>query len=325
MPKSASVSRRTFLEASAATAAVTLVSRQALGGPRHVPPSERINVAYVGCGTQGLRQLMPALQRPDLRITAVCDPNRRSEDYVEWFRFELRDKIRGFLKDPAWAEGSKACPGGREVGRESVDRHYGAAAGAGCRAYADFRELLAKEKDLDATQQALKKEEAKAAALAAKMKRVRNGGQTDRYHHGEMGVNSRLDDIQSAILAARLPFLRGWTEARRAKAATYRRLLDGISAIDVPAACDPGHVYHLFPVLSAHRDPLQAFLKAEGIETLIHYPVPIPRQPALQSEAPGVCPVADRVCRQVLSLPLYPAIPDEHLAIVAEAVRRFEP
>ena len=150
MPKPGSVSRRTFLEKSATTAAVTLVSRHVLGGPRHVPPSDRINVGFVGCGTQGLRQLMPALQRPDLRIAAVCDPNRRSENYVEWARFELRDKVRAFLKDPAWAEGARACPCGREVGREIVDRHYGASAGAGVHAYADFREMLAQEKDLDA-------------------------------------------------------------------------------------------------------------------------------------------------------------------------------
>ena len=143
MPESDPVSRRTFLERSATTAAVTLVSRHVLGGPRHVPPSDRIDVGYVGCGTQGLRQLIPALQREDLRITAVCDPNRRSEDYVEWSRFELRDKIRAFLKDPTWADGAKACPGGREVGREVVDRHYGASAGGGCHAYAHFRELLA--------------------------------------------------------------------------------------------------------------------------------------------------------------------------------------
>ena len=150
MPKPGSVSRRTFLEKSATTAAVTLVSRHVLGGPRHVPPSDRINVGFVGCGTQGLRQLMPALQRPDLRIAAVCDPNRRSENYVEWARFELRDKVRAFLKDTAWAEGARACPCGREVGREIVDRHYGASAGAGVPAYTDFREMLAKEKDLDA-------------------------------------------------------------------------------------------------------------------------------------------------------------------------------
>jgi len=150
MPKQGSVSRRTFLERGAGTAAVTLVARHVLGGPRHVPPSDRINVGYVGIGTQGMRLLMPALQREDLRIVAVCDPNRRSENYVEWFRYELRDKVRAFLGDPAWAEGSPACPCGREVGREIVDRHYAAAPGAGCHAYADFREMLAEEKGLDA-------------------------------------------------------------------------------------------------------------------------------------------------------------------------------
>ena len=150
MPRSGSVSRRRFLETGASTAAATIVARHVLGGPRFVAPSDRINVGFVGTGTQGLRQLMPALQRPDLRIVAVCDPNRKSEDYVEWARFELRDKIRHFLGDSSWAAGAKACPCGREVGREVVDRHYGARPGAGCRTYADFRELVASEKDLDA-------------------------------------------------------------------------------------------------------------------------------------------------------------------------------
>jgi dTDP-4-amino-4,6-dideoxygalactose transaminase len=159
-------------------------------------------------------------------------------------------------------------------------------------------------------------------ALAAKLKRIRNGGQTDRYHHGEMGVNSRLDDMQAAILAARLPLLAGWTAARRAHAATYRRLLAG-ARIEVLPEFDAGHVYHLFPVLSPRRDELQASLRAAGIETLIHYPVPIPRQPALQDQAPAMCPEADRVCARVLSLPLYPGMAAEDLRTVAGAVRRL--
>jgi dTDP-4-amino-4,6-dideoxygalactose transaminase len=160
------------------------------------------------------------------------------------------------------------------------------------------------------------------AALAARLRRIRNGGQTDRYHHVEMGVNSRLDDLQAAILGARLPCLAGWTSARRTRAAWYRAALAG-APVTVPAECDPGHVYHLFPVLSPVRDRLQAFLKGEGIETLIHYPVPIPRQPALASEHPSACPVADRVCREVLSLPLSPAITADEVALVAAAVQRF--
>jgi dTDP-4-amino-4,6-dideoxygalactose transaminase len=159
------------------------------------------------------------------------------------------------------------------------------------------------------------------AALAARLRRLRNGGQTDRYHHGEMGVNSRLDEIQAAILAARLPLLAGWTAARRERAAAYRAALADV-ALEVPPECDPGHVYHLFPVLSPRRDPLQAALRAEGIETLIHYPVPIPRQPALQDQAPAICPEADRVCAQVFSLPMHPALSEDDVQTVAAAIRR---
>jgi len=159
-------------------------------------------------------------------------------------------------------------------------------------------------------------------ALAAKMRRIRNGGQTDRYHHGEMGVNSRLDDMQAAILSARLPRLAGWTAARRAHAAAYRQLLAG-SGVEIPPECDAGHVYHLFPVLSPRRDELQAALRADGIETLIHYPVPIPKQPALGDQSPGACPEADRVCAHILSLPMYPGIGEEELRTVAGAIRRL--
>jgi dTDP-4-amino-4,6-dideoxygalactose transaminase len=159
-------------------------------------------------------------------------------------------------------------------------------------------------------------------ALAARLTRIRNGGQTDRYHHGEMGVNSRLDEMQAAILSARLPRLAGWTAARRAHAATYRALLAG-AGLEVPPECDAGHVYHLFPVLSARRDALRAALLADGIETLIHYPVPIPRQPALQAQAPAMCPEADRVCARVLSLPMYPDISEADVHLVMEAIRRL--
>jgi dTDP-4-amino-4,6-dideoxygalactose transaminase len=158
------------------------------------------------------------------------------------------------------------------------------------------------------------------AEIAARVKRLRNGGQTDRYHHGEFGVNSRLDEMQAAILRARLPWLARWTAERRRLAGEYRTRLKG-APVTVPPECDRGHVYHLFPVLSADRDGLQARLKARGIETLIHYPVPIPRQPALEPERPAQCPVADRVCDQVLSLPLHPGMTHDAIAEVAAALR----
>ena len=160
------------------------------------------------------------------------------------------------------------------------------------------------------------------AALAERIKRLRNGGQTTRYHHQEAGANSRLDEMQAAILRARLPFLNGWTDRRRAIAARYReRLANG--RLMIPPAVDAGHVYHLFPVLTPNRAELQAHLSSAGVETLIHYPVPIPRQPALTPTMPADCPIADRVCSQVLSLPMYPGLTDAAVAHVAEAAAEF--
>jgi dTDP-4-amino-4,6-dideoxygalactose transaminase len=160
------------------------------------------------------------------------------------------------------------------------------------------------------------------AALASRIKRLRNGGQTSRYHHEELGVNSRLDEIQAAILRARLPFLRGWTARRRTIAAIYRRGLESASFV-VPAEHDNGHAYHLFPILSGSRQALQTHLQAAGVETLIHYPVPITRQPALRAAQPADCPVADRVCGEVLSLPMYHSLPDQSVARIVDAARAF--
>jgi dTDP-4-amino-4,6-dideoxygalactose transaminase len=162
------------------------------------------------------------------------------------------------------------------------------------------------------------------AALAERVRRLRNGGQTDRYHHAEAGINSRLDELQAAVLRARLPFLRGWTDARRRLAARYRT---GIARapVAIVTARDPGHVYHLFVVRSGARSGLQAHLTARGIETLIHYPVSIPRQPAIASPDPDGCPIAARACDEVLSLPLHPRMSDRDVDEVAAAVGAFEP
>ncbi len=160
-------------------------------------------------------------------------------------------------------------------------------------------------------------------ALADRIRRLRNGGQTDRYHHVEPGVNSRLDEMQAAILRARLPFLADWTARRRARAALYRQAL-AEAPLTVPAEADPGHVYHLFVVRAADRalrDELQARLAAARIETLIHYPVPIPRQPALAATNPAECPIATEVCDTVLSLPLHPGLRPADIDMVAGAVR----
>jgi dTDP-4-amino-4,6-dideoxygalactose transaminase len=165
-------------------------------------------------------------------------------------------------------------------------------------------------------------------ALATRIRRFRNGGQTDRYHHQEAGVNSRLDELQAAILRARLPRLAAWTERRRQLAKRYRHALNSVGAIGVPPECDAGHVYHLFVVrvrgsrpLHDARAALQASLRARSIETLIHYPVPIPAQPALAGTDPAFCPEASRACNEVLSLPLHHGLIDEDVDTVCKSVQ----
>jgi dTDP-4-amino-4,6-dideoxygalactose transaminase len=158
--------------------------------------------------------------------------------------------------------------------------------------------------------------------IAERVRRLRNGVQTDRYHHEEFGVNSRLDEMQAAILRVRLSWLSQWNEERRALAGAYRRRLTD-APVTIPPERDEGHVYHLFPVLCPDRAALQIHLRARGVETLIHYPVPIPRQPALASMSPAGCAVADRVCGEVLSLPLHPGMTERAVEEVAVALRAF--
>jgi len=171
------------------------------------------------------------------------------------------------------------------------------------------------------------------STLAATIKRLRNGGQTDRYHHQEPGFNSRLDEMQAAILRARLARLPAWTTRRRALAARYRQRLRG-GVVEALQESDTGHVYHLFVVRARSarlapqgkvRHALQAHLAARGIETLIHYPVPIPQQPALASAQPADCPVASRACHEILSLPLHTAMHDDDVDAIADAVNAFDP
>ena len=160
--------------------------------------------------------------------------------------------------------------------------------------------------------------------LATRLRSLRNGGQSDRYHHPEFGVNSRLDELQAAVLRVRLARLPAWTARRRALAARYRAGLAG-GPVTVPAEFDAGHVYHLFPILTPHRQSFMAHLKERGIGALIHYPIPICRQPGIATNRRDGCPVADRVCDEVCSLPLHPHLSDDDADRVVAAVRQWQP
>jgi dTDP-4-amino-4,6-dideoxygalactose transaminase len=134
-------------------------------------------------------------------------------------------------------------------------------------------------------------------------------------------VNSRLDELQAAVLRARLPLLPAWTARRRELAVQYRRQLPrGVSPI---VERDPGHVYHLFPVRLRDRDRLSAHLAREGIGTLIHYPVPLSAQPAFAAYEPAECPIASAASAELLSLPLHPRLTDADVAHVARQVSAF--
>jgi dTDP-4-amino-4,6-dideoxygalactose transaminase len=162
-------------------------------------------------------------------------------------------------------------------------------------------------------------------SLVERVRRLRNGGQSDRYRHEIVGMNSRLDELQAAILRAKLQKLDRWTTRRRELAAFYGRELAGLPLrlpIEQPYA---KAVCHLYVVRHARRDALADFLKVRGIATLIHYPIPLHRQPAFADVvSPEVSlPVVEAATREILSLPLYPEMTDSQALEVADGVREF--
>ena len=159
--------------------------------------------------------------------------------------------------------------------------------------------------------------------VAARLRRLRNGGQSDRYRHEIAGINSRLDEVQAAILRVGLRHLEEWTARRTAIAGRYRAGLAGTSGLTLPRD-EPyaSPAYHLYVVRHAQRDALAAGLAKREVGTLIHYPIPLHLQPAFEGTGrPGAFPIAERAAREILSLPLYPEMPDAHVDVVIEAVR----
>jgi predicted dehydrogenase len=151
---SSDVDRRKFIGTAAVTSAFTIVPRHVLGGQAFVAPSDKITLGYIGCGTQGLRELMTMLPMPEIQVVAVCDPVKDSNEYVEFQKGEMLRRIQTFLGKPNWRAGATAAPGGRDVAKEIVETHYADKRATekfrAVNTYADFRELLDKERDLNA-------------------------------------------------------------------------------------------------------------------------------------------------------------------------------
>jgi dTDP-4-amino-4,6-dideoxygalactose transaminase len=161
--------------------------------------------------------------------------------------------------------------------------------------------------------------------LRSKLKRLRNGGQSSRYRHEELGINSRLDEIQAAVLRVKLKHLEAKNQRRRELSRLYQKALQGsaVRPVAVREGCESAR--HLFVIRAPERDRLAAHLKERGIETLVHYPIPAHLQRAYESlgQREGSCPNAEKASKEILSLPLYPNLPEPHIDRVADAIRAF--
>lgn len=164
--------------------------------------------------------------------------------------------------------------------------------------------------------------------VAARVRQLRNGGQQERYQHNLMGLNSRLDEIQAAILRVKLKYLAEWNQARRERAAIYDELLAD-SWVQRPVEREYGrHIYHLYVIKAGsreERDGLQHYLKEKGVGTGIHYPIPAHLQKAYSwlGLAKGSLPQAEDTAERILSLPMFPEMPPEHVIRVCELIKNF--
>lgn len=163
------------------------------------------------------------------------------------------------------------------------------------------------------------------AEIDARVRMLRNYGEERRYYHSAEGFNSRLDELQAAILRVKLRHLDEWNEARRQRAGLYAGRLKHLP-IRLPFEAHwARHIYHLYVIRSRRRDALQAHLGARGIGALLHYPVPVHLQKAYAhlAYAAGDFPESERACAEVLSLPMYAEMPIEHVDAVARAIAEF--
>ncbi len=163
------------------------------------------------------------------------------------------------------------------------------------------------------------------AELAERARMLRNHGRVDKYEHLIVGYGYRLDALQAAILGAKLPHLDAWNARRREIADYYTELFTNSDLITPYCPPHITPIYHIYAVRSKQRDALQKHLQAHGIETGIHYPIPLHLQPVYKNLGykRGDFPVAEQVADEELSLPMYPELTDTQVQQIVEAVREF--
>ena len=162
--------------------------------------------------------------------------------------------------------------------------------------------------------------------LAARLRRLRTHGSVKTYFHEEVGYNSRLDALQAAVLAAKLPHLEAWSAARRRNASLYDEAFADLDGVRTPMIDDRNEsIYNQYTLRAERRDDLQEFLKKRGIGNSVYYPLPLHLQPcfAYLGYEEGDFPESERAAREVVSLPVYPELTDSQRDEVISAVRAF--
>jgi dTDP-4-amino-4,6-dideoxygalactose transaminase len=159
--------------------------------------------------------------------------------------------------------------------------------------------------------------------LAARIRLLRSWGEETRYEHKYRGFNYRMDGVQGAVLGVKLKYLEAWTEARRSRAAEYTRRLSGTPAIAPAERPASRHVYHQFVVRVPEREAWRTTLTEAGVQTGVHYPIPVHLQPAYADlgYSRGDFPVAEQAAAEVLSLPMFPELTDEQIESIASVFR----
>lgn len=155
---------------------------------------------------------------------------------------------------------------------------------------------------------------------------LRNDGSTQKYVHKKLGIKSRLDTIQAAILSIKLPYLDGWNEKRREHAQYYNKLLHEVDGVVLPVEDTHNkHIYHIYAIEVEKRDDMRVFLSTQGIETNIHYPIPIHLQEAYASFgfSKGMFPVTEEKAEKILSLPMYPELTNKEIEYVCSKIKEF--
>jgi dTDP-4-amino-4,6-dideoxygalactose transaminase len=157
------------------------------------------------------------------------------------------------------------------------------------------------------------------------IKQLRDQGQSKKYYHERVGYNYRMEALQGAVLHVKLKHLDEWTTARRGHAAVYQRELADVGPRLIPEPENCKSVYHVFPLFVEQRDEMREFLQAAGISTGIHYPIPVHLQRAYLSLGykEGELPHTERLCKEMLSLPMYPELTVEEVTHITSSVREF--